>query len=123
MKITKNIRKIAPNKTSSFWYYGCDNVIVAENKNKRFAVTPRGEIKLQFKENENSFQGYQALEEAQSRRFADRRLAKIQEFDGWSMNNWFVIVEIDKNDNEISDDLAICYDYDEALETLKEIAK
>lgn len=120
-KITIITPKLSKNRKDSFWYKGDGQIATIELNGRILSVEPRGEIRVQFKEDGDMFRDEQAVTEAIKRGYGDKRLAKIHDFDGFANNNWFVIIELDKDGNDVSDDLEIGYDYDEMIELAKEM--
>jgi hypothetical protein len=107
----------------AFWYYGEDIAKIHFPNGKSLYAMTSGEIRIQFKEDGTFYKGDQALEQAFELGLDDEGLNKLSEFDGWDMNNWFVIREYDINGDMIGDDLAICHDYDVAITLLEELAE
>ncbi len=118
MKILKE--KLADNKIDSFWYYGEEIAVIEREDGTKLIAEARGEISLAFEIDGTFYKGEQAIEEATAMDLVDEDLHKLSEYDLWRMNNWFVVVELDKDGN-CGDDLAIGGDYDEILELLKEV--
>ena len=119
IEVTIITPKISKTKESSFWYRD-KQIAEVKTKTKSVVVEARGEIRVQFKPNDTVYKNEQAVDEAIDRNLNDKKLAKINKFDGWHNNNWFAVMEIDKN-GEIGDDLAIADDYDEAIELAKDV--
>jgi len=112
------------NREDAFWYRDDDLARVQFLNGKKVYVYATGEIRIQFEEDGTFYKGDQAVDMARKLNLTDADLNKIgQEFDGWDMNNWFVVREYDINGNCISDDLGICHGYDEAITMLKEVAE
>jgi len=118
MKILKE--KLADNKIDSFWYHGEEIAVIEREDGTKLIAEARGEIALAFEVDGTCYKGEQAIEEATAMDLVDEDLHKLTEDDLWRMNNWFVVVEIDKDGN-CGDDLAIGSDYDEILELLKKV--
>ena len=118
--ITEN--KLADNKIDSFWYDG-DIAYVNLLSGNRIYAEAIGEIRVNFEENsEQTFQGGEARQQATRLGFNDDDLDKINDHDGFGNTNWFNIIKTDMNGNVVSDDLALCHDYDEAIKTILVVA-
>lgn len=118
MKLETLIRK-EDNREDSFWYFGQNIARIQFPNGKKLYAESRGEIRIQFEEDGTFYKGEQAIKMARELNLFDYDLNKIGlDFDGWDMNNWFAIIEVDINGDTIGDDLAICGDYDEAIEAL-----
>jgi hypothetical protein len=115
-KVTIVTPKLSKHRKDSFWYRGSNQIAIVELNGRIMSVEPRGEIRIQFAPNGEIFKNEQAIEEAIRRKLGDKKIAKVSEFDGWHNNNWFVVIEIDKKGNDISDDLEIEYNYDDAIQ-------
>jgi len=105
--------KISGHKQDSFWYHDKQIAEVTFN-GRRLTVEATGEIDVRFKENGESFSGKDAVKEAIRRKLGDKGLNKLDAFDGFSMNNWFAIRELDADGNA-HDDVDIKHDYDSAM--------
>jgi len=123
LRVETTMKKIAKNKADAFWYYNQDIARVQFPNGTKLYAESRGEIAVAFEENGIYYKGDQAVKEAESLNFTDKKLAKLGQHDLWRNNNWFVVVKVDINGNTISDDLAIGHDYDEIIELLVETAK
>lgn len=122
MKLETLIRK-EDNREDSFWYFGQDIARVQFPNGKKIYAESRGEIRIQFEQDGTFYKGIQAVEMARDLKLVDSDLNKIGlEFDGWDMNNWFAIIEVDINGERVGDDLEIYGDYDEAIEGLIKVA-
>lgn len=105
--------KISKKKEDAFWYYDKQIAEVTFN-GRRLSVEATGEIELRFKENGKLFYGKDAVKEAKRLKLNDNGLAKLDAFDGFRLNNWFAIREIEE-DNSSHDDVDIQHDYDSAM--------
>ncbi len=122
-KVNIEIPKMSENRKDSFWYKDDGQVATVTHKGRILSIEPRGEIRIMFKVDGEVFRNKQAVDEATRRRIGDKQLEKINLFDGWINNNWFVIIELDDKGNDVDDDLYIGYDYDDMIETAIEMAK
>jgi len=125
MKGSRFIRNIKrqEDRIDSFWYRG-DRIATIDFPNgKSISAEACGEIRVLFEEDGTWLKGIQAVEHAIDNNLTDVDLDKLNEHDGWGMNNWFAIQEFDINGECISDDLGICHDYDEAITLLKAVAE
>jgi hypothetical protein len=111
------------NREDSFWYYGTEIARAVFPNGKKLYAESRGAIGVQLTKDGIFLKGQNAVDEAIELGFTDTDLDLINEYDGWDMNNWFAIVEVDINGNVISDDFALGGDYDEAIELLKQVAE
>lgn len=110
------------NREDAFWYRGCNIARMQIPNGKKLYVDTCGEIRLQFEEDGMAYKNSQATDMARDLNLVDEDLNKIgRDFDGWGMNNWFAIIEVNIDGDCISDDLGICHDYDHAIEILKEV--
>tara|TARA_R110000772_G_scaffold219593_2_gene330143 strand:- start:266 stop:685 length:420 start_codon:yes stop_codon:yes gene_type:complete len=112
-----------PEREDAFWYLGDDIARVQFPNGKKLYAETSGEIRVLFEEDGTWLKGIQAVEHAIDNNLTDVDLDKLNEHDGWGMNNWFAIHEYDINGECISDDLGICHDYDEAIKLLKAVAE
>ena len=113
-----------PECEDAFWYYGEDIAKIDFPNGKKLYAMASGEIRISFEEDGTAYKNQQAVDMATKLGLTDKDLDKIGfDFDGWDMNNWFVIREYDMEGNMIGDDLAICHDYDEAIKLLEEVAQ
>jgi len=118
MKILKE--KIADNRIDSFWYHGEQIAVIEKEDGTKLIAEARGEIEMRFEEGGTKFRGDNAVTEALNLNWTDEELSDLDLDDIFIFNNWFVVVELDKDGN-CGDDLAIGGDYDEILEMLKEV--
>lgn len=122
MKLETLIRK-EDNREDSFWYFGQDIARVQFPNGSKVYAESRGEIRVQFEEGCTFYKGEQAVEMARELNLTDSDLNKIGlDFDGWDMNNWFAIIEVDINGERVGDDLAIVGTYEEAIENLVKVS-
>ena len=113
-----------PNREDAFWYRGDDLAKVDFPNGKKLYAYATGEIRIQFEEDGTFYKGDQAVAKATELKLTDDDLNKIgADFDGWDMNNWFVVREYDINGELIGDDLDICHDYDSAMNLLEQTAE
>ena len=119
----ETLRRKEDNREDSFWYHGQDIARVQFPNGRKVYAESRGEIRIQFEEDGTFYKGAQAVEMARDLNLFDSDLNKIGlEFDGWDMNNWFAIIEVDADGERVGDDLAIVGSYDEAIETLVKLS-
>ena len=112
------------NREDAFWYRGDDLARVQFPNGKKLYAYAMGEIRIQFEEDGTFYKGDQAVDMARELDLTDADLNKIGiEFDGWDMNNWFVVREHDIEGRIVGDDLAICHDYDTAINLLEAVAE
>ena len=117
------VNKIEDDKVDSFWYKNYSQLFIAKKNDRTFMVEPHGEIRVYFVEDGEMFKNEMAVKEAEALGLNDSDLNKLSEHDGWVNNNWFAIIEIDKDGVVAGDDFGIAHDYDEALELFKEVLK
>jgi len=117
------VEKLGEDKNDSFWYYNDVIAKVVKSDGKTLYAESHGEIRVLFEEDDTWYKNQQAVDKAVDLDLTDENLDKLNEHDGWGNNNWFTIIEVDKDGNCCGDDLGICHTYDEAIEMLKEIAK
>jgi len=102
--------KLSEDRVNSFWYY--DKVIA--NVRKKYGdgtyIYAAGEIRVQFDEDGDYYEGDDAVEEAKRRSLIDVDLQELFQNDMFRNNNWFSFTI----DND-----AIANDYDEAIEMSK----
>lgn len=122
-KIEVLIEKEAEDRVESFWYRGESIGMASDINGKKLYIDTCGEIRVSFEEDGMFYKNAQATDMARDLNLNDEGLAKLSEFDGWDMNNWFAIREFDANGEMVGDDLAICHTYDEAFALLEEVAK
>ena len=122
-KVEIIIPKVSCHRKDSFWYKGDGQIATVTHKGRTLSIEPRGEIRVCFTENGDCFRNEDAVSEASRRGLGDKRMGKLGEHDGWLNNNWFVIIELDKEGNDVDDDLFIGYDYDEMINEAVKMAK
>tara|TARA_R110000772_G_C13310268_1_gene440078 strand:+ start:18404 stop:18808 length:405 start_codon:yes stop_codon:yes gene_type:complete len=122
-RFVSNIKR-QEDRIDSFWYHR-DRIATIDFPNgKSISAEACGEIQVSFEEGGRTFKGDEAVEEARyNLKLTDEDLDKLNEHDGWRMNNWFAIHEFDINGECSQDDLGICHDYDSAIQMLKDVAK
>ena len=118
MKIIKE--KIADNRIDSFWYHGEQIAVIEREDGTKLIAEARGEIEMRFEEDVTKFRGDNAVTEALNLGWTDEQLGNLDLDDLFIFNNWFVVIELDKEGN-CGDDIAIGGDYDEIIEMLSEI--
>ena len=118
MKIIKE--KIADNRIDSFWYHGEQIAVIEREDGTKLIAEARGEIEMRFEEDGTKFRGDNAVTEALNLGWTDEQLGNLDLDDLFIFNNWFVVIELDKEGN-CGDDIAIGGDYDEIIEMLSEI--
>jgi len=111
------------NRGDAFWYRGNSIACIDFPNGKSIYADATGEVQVSFEVDGKFFKGDEAVEEARRLKLTDVDLDKLNEHDGWSMNNWFAIREYDINGECSQDDLGICHDYDDAIELLKKVAE
>ena len=114
--------KISEDREESFWYNGDIAYVNLLSGNKMY-LEANGEIRVCFEEDaDQSFKDDEAREEALDRGLTDKDLRKIDEHDGFGNNNWFEIVKVDAEGNLIDEGWDVCFDYDEGITALLDIA-
>jgi len=121
---TEIITEKEAGREDAFWYRGDDLARIQFPNGKKLYVYATGEVRIQFEQDGTFYGGDQAVDMARKLDLIDVDLNKIGlDFDGWDMNNWFVVREYDIDGNLIGDDLGICHYYDSAITMLEEVAK
>jgi hypothetical protein len=112
------VPKISEEKKESFWYYGEGVIASATYLGNEVEIIPRGEIRVQFKNNGEWYNNEKAVEEATRRSYTDDNIREM--YDKWwfGNNNWFEI-----NFVGVDDFGEIEFDYDSAIQRAKFMVK
>jgi hypothetical protein len=121
-RFVRNIKR-QEGRIDSFWYRGDTIATIDFPNGKSISADACGEVQVSFEVDGKLFKGDEAVEEARRLKLTDVNLDKLNEHDGWSMNNWFAIREYDINGECSQDDLGICHDYDDAITLLKSVGE
>lgn len=112
------IDKLAEDKDDSFWYYDQTIAKAILPNGRTFYVESHGMIRVCFEEGGVFYKNQQAVDEAIDRSLTDKDLDSLNSHDGWGNNNWFAIMEFNK-DGECIDEHGICHEYDDAIRLFK----
>ena len=112
-------KKLAKNRNEACFYYD-DQIGIVMHKNKTYSVESRGSLEVIL--NDCKYKGDMACKELISLGYTDRRFSNLAKNDNVIFNNWFALIEINKNGECISDDLELMHTYDECIEVLNNIA-
>ena len=119
MNVIITQEKLAENRIESFWYDG--QIAIVETERFTYALIAAGDKSVYFEEEGDNYRGHKAVEEASYRELNDDDIKVLFDNDMFGNNNWFEIVGYDKNDNNnvLSVDCDVAYEYDEGIEMLK----
>ena len=110
-------------RADSFWYYGENIAEITLDDGISFVAMASGSIEMFFDEDGSVYKGANAVQEALNRDLTDDDLSALGIQDRILLGNWFNIVQFDDKNEAIDGDFAICHDYDEAIQMLKDVAK
>lgn len=105
----------------SLWYFNKDIAKVEIPNGKKLYLEGCGELEVYFEPDGNKYVGENAVDRAIELGYTDDDLTKVYEHDGFILDNWLALVEVDAN-GEYLDDYAIYTSYDEAMENIEQAA-
>jgi hypothetical protein len=118
------------NCNDSFFYDG--QIATIETKNWIYSLEAQGEIKIYHTNSKGEaigmHNGYKSYDNFPLNLKDDKALAKVgNEYTDkyyWEMNNWFEVIGINKKTKEAESAMCdVVWDYDEAIEMLKNYAR
>ena len=114
--------KISNKREDSFWYWGKEIARIKLENNHTLLMDVSGDVK--YLERGNKYKNKEAIDLLMSDEYNydDRDLEDLFISGDISESNHFIIVELNESNKVVGDCLAVCHEYDEGIEMLRELS-